>query len=311
MTASGFAYNCYRIQLTQFATVRTKSRRVGTPLNEWLGIVQLDLRVVKAKFRPVNRSTLVMAVATAMSRAPLRHLQLLETASALGQGKGWGAGTHAREVAAALQLLTPLTIENFCAIDAGANAGAWSAELLRQRPDSYIVAFEPSAEAAQRCRDRFRGNPRVEVIQMALGREPGTATLTSDSPGGVVGTLAQPRRSSETLDFCFQEAVTVVSLDEWVASSNICPSLLKMDVEGFELDVLAGATKLLSTLKVIQFEFGPANLRSRTYFYDYWELFSGSGFEMYILTPSGPRLVDRYSEAMESFRTTNFFAARS
>lgn len=280
-------------------------------LPRYLGMPRLGLPIVRSKARLLDRGKAVTAIAKGMSLFPFRQLQLMETVAALGQGKGWGAGTHVHEVSAALALLKPSATDATFAVDAGANCGAWSAELLRQRPDFNVVAFEPSADAAQRCRDRFRNNPRVEVIQQALGSESGTATLSSDSPGGVIGTLSQPRQCSETLDFRFQETVQVVTLDWWAAKNSFQPSLLKMDVEGLELEVLSGASNVLPKLKVIQFEFGPANLRSRTFFFDYWEVFASHGFVIHILTPRGLRRVYRYTEALEIFRTTNFFAARS
>ena len=53
---------------------------------------------------------------------------------------------------------------------------------------------------------------------------------------------------------------------------------LKLDVEGHEVAVLRGAQGMLNrgAISMIQFEFGPANIYSRSYFYDFWSLLSDS-----------------------------------
>jgi hypothetical protein len=86
---------------------------------------------------------------------------------------------------------------------------------------------------------------------------------------------------------------------------------LKLDVEGHELSILRGASRLLAEGRVsmLQFEFGPANIYSRTYFYDFWSLLSGS-FDLYRIIPRGIVPVRFYGEHHEVFLTTNYLAVR-
>jgi hypothetical protein len=83
-----------------------------------------------------------------------------------------------------------------------------------------------------------------------------------------------------------------------------------MDVEGHELEILEGAKNSLINLEIIQFEFGGANIDTRTYFQDFWYFFQNSGFEIYRLIPSGTMLITHYSECDETFRTTNYIAVK-
>jgi hypothetical protein len=81
-------------------------------------------------------------------------------------------------------------------------------------------------------------------------------------------------------------------------------------VEGHELSVLAGAKEVLNRIELVQFEFGGGNIDSKTYFQDFWYFFKNLNFDIYRLTPRGPIKVSEYSEFLEVFRPTNYFAVR-
>lgn len=60
-----------------------------------------------------------------------------------------------------------------------------------------------------------------------------------------------------------------------------------MDVEGHELDVLAGANEMISSgsIEYITFEFGGANIDSRIFFQDYYYFFDHYGYTIYRILP--------------------------
>lgn len=103
----------------------------------------------------------------------------------------------------------------------------------------------------------------------------------------------------------------MTTLDAWCARSGVVPDLLKIDVEGHELDVLAGASDVLHSVSVVQFEFGGCNIDTRTYFQDFFYFFTRAGFNLFRLGPKGLDRIAAYSEAEESFQTTNYFAVRA
>ena len=109
-----------------------------------------------------------------------------------------------------------------------------------------------------------------------------------------------------------QEKIKVVRLDSWLESQEelISPNILKLDVEGHELSVLSGATEVLKRIELVQFEFGGGNIDSNTYFQDFWYFFKDLHFDIYRLTPRGPMKLSEYSELLEVFRPTNYFAVR-
>jgi len=111
------------------------------------------------------------------------------------------------------------------------------------------------------------------------------------------------------LEFEHSEEVPLTTLDELLQGAST--DLLKLDVEGRELDVLKGAASTVSKVSVIQFEFGGCNIDTRSYFQDFWYLLTEQGFGIWRLGPHGLQRVPNYSESDEVFLTTNFFAART
>ena len=90
--------------------------------------------------------------------------------------------------------------------------------------------------------------------------------------------------------------------------------VIKVDVEGHELAVFEGAYKRLSEKRigVVFFEFGSANLNSRTFFRDFWALFKGYGYDLYRVLPGGATLsISHYDDSLEYFRgASNYIAIK-
>ena len=102
------------------------------------------------------------------------------------------------------------------------------------------------------------------------------------------------------------------TLDEYCRNNAVTSiDLLKIDVEGHELDVLEGARAMFSntSVKFVQFEFGGCNIDTRTFIQDFFYFFKPFGFEIYRITPSGYcQHLPVYKETYEQFITTNFLA---
>jgi FkbM family methyltransferase len=244
-------------------------------------------------------------------RLPLGTLQRVEAAAQLAQGKGWGAATVDSEVAAALSLLSSGNRHGLTAVDVGANVGTWTAALLTALPTATVHAFEPSWTAFNSLESRLGHEPNVVLHRTAVGSTEGIAVLWADVAGSGLASLQRRRLDHFGKTFAVSEEVPVLTLDSWATSSGVTPQLLKMDVEGRELDVLAGATKMLRSVMVIQFEFGGCNIDTRTFFQDFWYFFKDSGFTLHRLGPRGLAHVNSYSELDECFITTNYFAVRN
>lgn len=237
--------------------------------------------------------------------------QILELDLKHVQGKGIGAGSVELEAKSALEFLKSLGIEKPIVIDVGANNGNYSEEVLKLNSYARIFAFEPSQKAREFLGQKFKDDSRVKIISSALGKTESKKTLWSDVAGSGLASLTKRRLEHFGIEFNHSEEVEVTTLDKWIEFAQINPNLIKIDVEGHELDVLKGGLKTLSVAQVIQFEFGGCNIDTRTFFQDFWYLLTPLGFTIYRIAKTRPIQIVNYSEEDEYFMTTNYLAVRN
>lgn len=111
-------------------------------------------------------------------------------------------------------------------------------------------------------------------------------------------------------EFKHSEEVNVLTLDSCQQLAFVQPDLVKMDVEGHELEVLKGVTETLRSVQVVQFEFGGRNIDSKTFFQDFYCFFRDYGFDIFRLQQRGLLPAESYTQLDETFATTNYFAQR-
>jgi FkbM family methyltransferase len=239
-------------------------------------------------------------------------LEKLERKIQIELGKGWGSATTEAEAKNVAEIARQIISGDLIVYDIGANVGDWSDSIQKYLPDSRVFAFEPSKEAFDRLTKRFATSTRVTSVNLALGKENTETFLYADSSASGLGSLTKRRVKHFGLSFEHREPVKVLTLDKWVESqpSNFAPNIVKLDVEGHELDVLMGASKSLNQIQIVQFEFGGGNIDTKTYFQDFWYFFESNRFEIKRLTPRGLKTISQYSEAFETFMPTNYLAVR-
>jgi FkbM family methyltransferase len=139
-------------------------------------------------------------------------------------------------------------------VDIGANVGQHSL-FMACRADR-IVAFEPNGEVADQLEANLRlnGLNNVEVLRYALGREEETGELGSGHDGN-----SGSRSLLWSLDKTKNTTVQIRQADRAMTELSVKRvDLIKIDVEGYEKNVLAGLVETLRRDRpVILFELGP------------------------------------------------------
>lgn len=202
--------------------------------------------------------------------------------------------------------------------DVGANIGDYSLLVKRHLPSAQIYAFEPAQSTFQQLEKHIAaeaGNGNIKPFKIGFSDAEKTVELHSYTiEGQEVSLLASIdlRQPTQVVDVktSVSERIQVQTIDTFCELEGVERiEFLKLDVEGHELAVLRGAQRMLRDrrIKIIQFEFGPANIYSRTFFYDFWSLLS-EDFELYRIVPNGIVPIRYYGEHLEVFLTTNYLA---
>lgn len=154
-----------------------------------------------------------------------------------------------------------------------------------------IHAFEPGSHSYKILCDAAEKYENVILNNIALGKNSGESTLYYDIEGSWLASLSQRRLDHFGIDFKYSETIKIDTLDNYCLNANIQQiDLLKLDVEGHEMDVLKGAVKMLENrkIKVLSFEFGSCNIDSRTFFQDiFFFLTEYKMSNIFRITPSG------------------------
>lgn len=173
-------------------------------------------------------------------------------------------------------------------VDVGTNRGQWLADACRCAPDATHLAFEPIPELCAEIAARF---PDVDLRAAALAAEPGEAKfcryLNLDGWSGL-------RRRSEISDECRWIDVRVARLDDELG--DVVPALIKIDVEGAEVDVLLGGQTTLAEHRppvVFEHQMSATALYERTS-EQLWELLDGLGYRIFDLQGGGPYSRDEF-----------------
>lgn len=206
----------------------------------------------------------------------------------------------------------PTFPKNALVFDVGANRGHYALEILNYLPGIQIQCFEPGKDTYAALLDNLKDSPDVVAHNLGFGRERGELTLFSNASGSELASLYQRRLEHHGLSLGKMETVKLDTIDQYCRdNSNARIDLLKIDVEGAELDVLMGAKHMLDQGNIcfIQFEFGGCNIDARTYFQDFWYLLKDR-YNIYRIVKYGLYHIVDYDETREIFMGINYLAIK-
>ena len=136
-------------------------------------------------------------------------------------------------------------------IDIGANEGQFSDRMRTLFPSATIFAFEPLPKVFQQLSNNFKNDPCFKAHNLALGQESGSLTLQESdySPSSsFLNPTASLRENFEDAGIIQEITVQIETLDGIFDEVRLDgPLLIKIDVQGFEDQVIRGGS---STLKL-------------------------------------------------------------
>ena len=181
-----------------------------------------------------------------------------------------------------------------CFGDFGANVGVYS--VLAGSRDATVVAVEPVPQTFQKLCTNFRLN-QVKGLPKNCGLSDRRQTLAFTTDRGGMNKVAKAAGS----DTCEVEVVTV---DELIDQAGLSPSLVKIDVEGYEMPLLTGARTLLaSDLLAVIIEMNDSGREYGFSDSSVHELLRASGFSPFRYDPFDRRLTTRDGINRSSFNT--------
>lgn len=188
-------------------------------------------------------------------------------------------------------------------LDVGANAGIYAGELRRMGYRGRIVSFEPLSSAYAALAEQAARDPAWEAVNAALGARRGEAVLNvaaNSWSSSLRPMLDAHLAAAPESAFVGTETVRMETLDA-VFDRYVRPGdrvWLKIDTQGHERDVLAGAAASLPRIETIQLEMSPVRLyEGEALFTEMYGWLVGQGYACVHLEPG---LVDPADERLLS-----------
>lgn len=180
----------------------------------------------------------------------LLRLRIIKLWTSLSQPSYWGALVAG--VAPAVEhraVLRALSVDGV--IDVGANRGQFTLACRFVLPGVSVVAFEPIPTEAETFRKVHGARGEVTLIESALGETKGAATLHLSKSADSSSLLPIGKKQVELFENTVEVGtitVPVHRLDDFAECwSGRSRQLLKLDVQGYELNVLRGAIETLKS----------------------------------------------------------------
>jgi FkbM family methyltransferase len=188
-----------------------------------------------------------------------------------------------------LRLFRQLSLSGFRPrhiVDVGAHRGLWSRDARSHFPGCAFTLIEPQAELAGELERFCAENPGSRAIIGGAGSEPGTLELVVKRHDPEGSSFAFDRDQARRLGL-ERRPVEIVTLDQ-VCAGAAPPELVKIDVEGFELEVLEGASTLVGVTELFFLEVSLLDLRgdhvARPGFHEVVERMAALGYDPFDLT---------------------------
>ena len=186
--------------------------------------------------------------------------------------------------------LNPLDVN--LVVDVGAFHGHYSVNAALSYPNATIIAFEPFSDSISAFRKNTQDfSNRIRLFECALSDAEGESSLNLTTTGAANSLCKQTPEHSRQNPHVIevgQEKVLVKTLDDVLEADGLidkCIDILKIDVEGLELNVLRGACRSIARSRFIIIELSLArdsNIKNQAIF-DIFAVMKAQEFSVYSL----------------------------
>ena len=175
-------------------------------------------------------------------------------------------------------------------LDVGANLGQFAHGLRAASYRGRIVSFEPIASVHKQLSQAAEGDPEWMVSdRMAIGAADGSIEINiaaNSESSSVLSMLPSHTEAVPQSKYVSTEQVPLRPLDKVCELSPTDRVLLKIDVQGFEREVLTGARAVLEKSQVVISELSLVALYgNQVLAREIWDLLAAHGFEPWSLEP--------------------------
>lgn len=178
-----------------------------------------------------------------------------------------------------------------CVLDVGANIGQFGAQLRRAGFAGRIHSLEPLQAAYDELQRRTAHDDRWRVQRAAVSAEAGTIRMNvsgNSVSSSVLPMLDRHAVAAPQAQYVGVEEVPSTTVDAIVDESGLSPqrTLLKIDVQGYERQVLAGAAATLDRFAGVRTEMSLVPLyEGQVLMPEMVDLLTGRGFELWYIEP--------------------------
>lgn len=163
-----------------------------------------------------------------------------------------------------------------CFLDVGASRGVYSTIFKKLNPNGSVFAFEGSAKSCSAIEELAKKNMisgQINVKECMVGNHNGKDYFSEENCGYV---QILENESTNRIER------KIITLDSFCEENNLAPDFIKIDVEGYELEVIQGANFILEEFSpVILLELHLSYLDQRNiYPNEIFKLFSQSGYQI-------------------------------
>jgi FkbM family methyltransferase len=182
-----------------------------------------------------------------------------------------------------LQHLRKLGLRCEGVMDVGANRADWSRMAKKIFPEARFTLIEPQVEMKPKLEEFCADYPDSSYLLAGAGKQRGELTLTIWDD--LNGSSFLPKRDIQLLKTGKQRDVPIITINEVIASNSMpIPELIKLDIQGFELEALKGASvtfgrTIVYVIEVSLFSF--SDVPGMPVFYEVVEFMQKKGYVVY------------------------------